>query len=271
MPDAKLPHAQGKPCWLDMFAADQSAALAFYNKVFGWVGEPNSEFGGYAVLSLDGRAVAGISPLMPDQPPQPPAWNTYFAVDDIASVAERIGKLGGTKFVGPDEVPGTGKLVFAADPAGAPFGLWEAAPFPGFQAAMEPGAPVWFELETQQGEASAEFYAALLGVEAPTSPEMAGSYWIVTVGGEQAAGIYQDPELKMTPEIKMTEGKKEGPAGAPHWQPYFQVADADATVAAALAAGASLVREAQDSPYGRFAKLRDPQGAELSVITAMPS
>jgi predicted enzyme related to lactoylglutathione lyase len=260
MPDAKLPHAQGKPCWLDMFAEDQSAAIAFYNKLFGWVGEPNAEFGGYAVLSLDGRAVAGISPRMPDQPPQPPAWNTYFAVDDIEAVAERIGKLGGTKFVGPDEVPGTGRLVFASDPAGAPFGLWEAAPFPGFQAAMEPGAPVWFELETRQGESSAEFYAALLGVEAPTSPEMAGSYWVVTVGGEQAAGIWQDPE-----------GGADWPAGGPHWQPYFQVADADATVAAAVAAGATVVREAQDSPYGRFAKLRDPQGAGISVITAMPS
>jgi len=29
MPDAKLPHAQGTPSWLDMFADDQSAALAF--------------------------------------------------------------------------------------------------------------------------------------------------------------------------------------------------------------------------------------------------
>ena len=255
MPDAKLPHAQGKPCWLDYFAEDQSAAIAFYQELFGWTGEPNAEFGGYAVMRAGEYAVAGIAPLMPDQPPMPPAWNTYFAVNDIAALAEQIGGLGGTKFVGPDQVPATGWLVFAGDPAGAPFGLWQPEPFGGFEGAGEPGTPAWFELETNQGQASADFYAALLGVEASTLPEMEGTYWIVNVAGEQAAGIWQDPE------------NKGGPAGGPHWVPYFQSADTDATVAAAMAAGATVVIEAKDSPYGRFAKLRDPQGAEFSVIT----
>ncbi len=255
MPDARLPHAQGKPCWLDMFAEDQGAAITFYRDVFGWAGEPNAEFGGYAVLSLGERAVAGISPRMSDMPPAPPAWNMYFAVDDIEAVADRIGKLGGTKLVGPDEVPGTGKLVFATDPAGAPFGLWEPGPFPGFQALGEHGTPAWFELETGQGEASAQFYAELLGVEVPQSPDMPGSYWVVTVGGEQAAGIWQDPDAA-------------APAGGPHWNPYFLVDDTDATVAAAVAAGGAVVNEAKDTPYGRMAKVRDPEGTEFSVITA---
>ncbi len=71
MPDAAVPHPQGTPCWLDMFADDQGAALAYYNGQFGWTGEPNTEFGGYAVLDLAQRAVAGISPAMPDAPPRP--------------------------------------------------------------------------------------------------------------------------------------------------------------------------------------------------------
>jgi predicted enzyme related to lactoylglutathione lyase len=249
MPDAKLPHAQGTPCWLDMFADDQGAALAFYGGLFGWSGEPNTEFGGYAVLSLGERAVAGISPMMPGEPPRPVAWSTYFAVEDVAATADRVAKLGGTLIVAPDEVPGTGKLAFALDPSGAPFGLWEPAPFPGFQVAGEPGAPIWFELETSQAAGCAEFYAALFGVEAPATPEMPDSYWVLTVGGAQAAGIWQqDAE------------------GASRWNPYFQVADTDAAVSAAVAAGASVVAEAKDSPYGRLAKLRDPQGAEFSVI-----
>jgi predicted enzyme related to lactoylglutathione lyase len=255
MPDAKLPHAQGTPSWLDMFADDQSAALAFYHDLFGWTGEANPAFGGYAVLSIGERAVAGISPVMPDTPPRPVTWNTYFAVNDIAATADLIGKHGGTVFVGPDEVPGTGKLVFAADPSGAAFGLWQADPFPGFQIAAEPGAPVWFELETHEGKSCAEFYASVLGIEAPTTPEMPDSYWLLMVGGSMAAGIWQNSDTAGAP-----------PRGA-HWNPYFQVADTDAAVAAAIAAGASLVNEAKDSPYGRLAKLRDPQGAEFSVIT----
>jgi predicted enzyme related to lactoylglutathione lyase len=258
MPDAKLPHLQGKPCWLDLYVPDAQAAIAFYGDLLGWSGEPNPEFGGYALMSLGERAVAAISPPMPGQPPQTPAWNLYFAVDDVAATAERIGSLGGAKYVGPDEVPGTGTFAFGADPAGAAFGLWQAGPFPGFQAAGESGTPVWFELETSQGPSSAEFYAALLEVETPTAPEMPGSYWIVTVGGEQAAGIWQLQE-------------DESAASHPHWNPYFQVDDTDATVAAAVAAGGSVVSEAKDSPYGRLAKLRDPFGAEFSVITAQPA
>lgn len=255
MPDTKVPHPQGKPCWLDYFAEDQGAAIAFYRELFGWSGEPNEEFGGYAVMRAGEYAVAGIAPRMPGMPPSPPAWNTYFATSEIAALADRIELLGGTKFVGPDEVPGTGKLVFGADPAGAPFGLWQAEPFPGFEAAGEHGRQCWFELETTQGKASADFYAALLGVETPSTAEMEGTYWTLNVGGEPSGGIWQDPRTA------------QGPSGGPHWVPYFQVTDVDATVAAATAAGASVAHEATDSPYGRFAKLRDPLGAEFSVIT----
>jgi uncharacterized protein len=254
MPDTKVPYPQGKPCWLDYFAEEQSAALAFYRELFGWTGEPNEEFGGYAVMRVGEHAVAGIAPRMPDMPPSPPAWNTYFAVSDIDAVAEQIEKLGGTKFVGPDEVPGTGKLVFGTDPAGAPFGLWQAGPFPGFEAEGEHGRQCWFELETTQGGASADFYAALLGVEAQPIPEMNGTYWTLNLGGEPAGGVWQNPG-------------NEAPAGGPHWVPYFQVTDVDAAVATAVAAGASVTHEAMDSPYGRLAKLRDPLGAEFSVIT----
>jgi predicted enzyme related to lactoylglutathione lyase len=253
MPDATVHHAQGTPCWLDMFARDQAAALAYYRDRFGWVGTPNTEFGGYAVVELDGRAVAGISPVMPGMPDQPVTWNTYFAVDDAASAAQLITKHGGTIFAGPDEVPGTGVMVFAADPSGAPFGLWEAKPFPGFQAQGEPGTPGWFELETHEGKACADFYAAVLGIDAPEMAEMPGAYWLLTVGGDMVAGIWHDPDAQAASR----------PA---RWNPYFVVADTDAAVSDAVGAGASVVSEAKDSPYGRFSKLRDPQGAEYTVI-----
>jgi predicted enzyme related to lactoylglutathione lyase len=49
---------------------------------------------------------------------------------------------------------------------------------------------------------------------------------------------------------------------------YFTVADADASVAQATGLGASVVVPAKDSPYGRFAGLRDPQGATFYVVGA---
>ena len=259
MADAQRPYPQGTPCWLDMYADDQDAALSFYYELFGWTGEPDPRHEGYAVLSLDGKAVAGIAPHMRGMPGRAVTWNTYFAIDDIETAAERITKLGGTLYFGPADVPQVGRQLLAADPASAPFGLWQAAPFPGFEAKGQLGTPVWFELETPQGPHSADFYGALLGVEVPKTPMEPDSYWVLTVNGEQAAGIWQAGHTAVSPQR------------AARWSPYFLVAETDAAAHQAIAAGARLVTEPKDSPYGRFCTLCDPQGVEFSVIATATS
>ena len=256
MAETQRPYPQGTPCWLDMYADDQAAALGFYRELFGWVGEPNPRYQGHAVLSLDGEAVAGIGPRMPSMPARAVTWNVYFAVDDIDAAAERIGKLGGTPYFGPADVPEVGRQLLAADPATAPFGLWQAGPVAGFEARMQPGTAVWFELETPQGPHSADFYGALLGVEVSKTPMEPDSYWVLTVNGEQVAGIWQAGHTAVSPQR------------AARWLPYFLVAETDAAAHQAIAAGARLVTEPKDSPYGRFCTLVDPQGAEFSVIAA---
>ncbi len=52
----------------------------------------------------------------------------------------------------------------------------------------------------------------------------------------------------------------------PNWGVYFTVADTDASVTQATDLGASVVMPAKDSPYGRLAGLRDPQGAAFYII-----
>jgi len=50
---------------------------------------------------------------------------------------------------------------------------------------------------------------------------------------------------------------------------YFEVADCDATVAAAAQHGGSVIVPATDIPgVGRFAMLIDPPGAVFAVITS---
>lgn len=259
MPDARRPYPQGTPCWLDIYVDDQNAALAFYHELFGWTGEPDPRLEGYAVLSVDGQAVAGIAPRMLSMPAKAATWTTYFAVDDLDTAAERIGKLGGTLHFGPAEVPGAGRQLMAEDPATAPFGLWQAGSFPGFEARMRPGAPAWFELETPQGPHSADFYGALLGVQVPKTPMEPDSYWVLTVDGEQVAGIWQAGHTAVAPQR------------AARWNPYFLVPRTDAAVHRAISAGARLVSEPKDSPYGRISTLRDPQGAEFTVISSPES
>jgi len=51
-----------------------------------------------------------------------------------------------------------------------------------------------------------------------------------------------------------------------HWHVYFAVADADATAAKVTELGGSMLAEPFDTPAGRMAVARDPQGAAFSII-----
>jgi len=54
----------------------------------------------------------------------------------------------------------------------------------------------------------------------------------------------------------------------PHWMAYVAVADVDATLEKARNRGATVVAEPRDIPdTGRFAVMRDPQGALIAVYT----
>jgi uncharacterized protein len=60
MPEVTDPYQPGTPCWVDLMVPDQQAALDFYRDLFGWQGEPGPpETGGYAVCTLNGKAVGG--------------------------------------------------------------------------------------------------------------------------------------------------------------------------------------------------------------------
>jgi predicted enzyme related to lactoylglutathione lyase len=57
------------------------------------------------------------------------------------------------------------------------------------------------------------------------------------------------------------------PAEVPaHWRTYFAVDDTDRTLDEAVKRGATVIRPAQDMPYGRHADLQDPTGAHFSII-----
>jgi predicted enzyme related to lactoylglutathione lyase len=64
--------------------------------------------------------------------------------------------------------------------------------------------------------------------------------------------------------MRMTEDFP--PEVPPYINVYFTVADCDDAVAAATGLGGVLRFGPMDSPFGRFAALSDPQGANFSVI-----
>jgi predicted enzyme related to lactoylglutathione lyase len=241
--------ANGTPNWVDLGIPDLKRAEEFYGAVFGWeFDEGPAETGYYTMCLLRGQPVAAI---MPNPDPDATAfwWNTYFATDDCDGTAKRVADAGGTVVMEPMDVMDSGRLAMALDPHGGQFGLWHGAAHIGTRFREEPGSITWSELETPDSKGAADFYSAVLQrpIESIGVPDF--DYSTVNIDGQPVAGIYGQPGRSTS-----------------RWVTYFAVEDTDATVLAATAAGGTVERPAQDSPYGRFALLQDPFGATFAVM-----
>ena len=251
MPE-RLSSVAGTPCWVDVSSNDLDATVAFYTALFGWeaVLSTQPEAGGYTLFTKDGKHVAAAGPNMGGGQPM---WNTYIASDDVDATTAKITVAGGTLVMEPFDVMDAGRMAFAADPTGGSFGVWQAGTHVGAsigaELVNEPGALVWNELRTEDRAAANAFYSAVFGW---TQEPFGDVYDVQKVGGEPVGGIGQAD-------------------GAPGWQVYFAVADADATAAKAVELGGEIVSEPADLPYGRDTLLHDPHGVAFHALRMPPS
>jgi uncharacterized protein len=251
-------YAPGTPCWVDLTSPELDRSIAFYSELFGWTAErdPRPEAGGYTMFSKDGSLVAAGSP--PQQEGTPSSWSTYIASDDVDATAAKITEAGGSLLMDPFDVFDAGRMVFAQDPTGAAFGVWQAGEHHGAQLANEPGSFTWNECHTTDPAAAAQFYASVFGYGIDEWDMGQGEpYRVLKVGEKGVAGMSKiGPQLEGMP---------------PAWSTVFAVADTDASVAKAQELGAELLMPPMDIPdIGRFAALRDPVGAPFEVL-ANPS
>jgi predicted enzyme related to lactoylglutathione lyase len=210
--------------------SDLEGAKSFYGDVLGWTfAEASTEFGNYTEAYANGKAVAAVVPPMPGQDGKP-QWCLYFAAEDAAATAARIREHGGELLMEPMQVADFGTMCLARDPGGVVFGLWQAGTHEGFQAMAEPGAYVWGEIFTREPGKSDAFFPAVF------------SYRQRDMGEE------------FPPEVQ------------PYINVYFTVEDCDEAVAKATKLGGVLGFGPMTTPFGRFATLSDPQGANFSVI-----
>jgi uncharacterized protein len=257
MADVTAPYPAGTPCWIDLMAKDQRAALDFYGDLLGWQGTPGpAGFGGYAVCELNGRAVAGIGAATAAEGPEPPTvWTTYLATDDAQAAQEAVTRAGGTLLAPVMDVGGLGRMMVAVDPQGAVFGVWEPRDFSGAQVTGEAGALVWNELHTGDTAGAAAFYGEVFGMEIRP---MAGAepYQELRIDGRAVGGATQ----------LVTD-----PPGTPaHWLTYFAVDDVDSTVDALVRRGGTVLVPPFDMIAGRMAQVADPQGAVFSMLRPEP-
>ncbi len=114
-----------------------------------------------------------------------------------------------------------------------------------------PGTPSWIDLGSPDPAAAAEFYGALFGWKAEMDPRPdAGGYGLFKLNGKSVAGLGPQMNTDMPP----------------FWAVYVTVADADATLEAAQAAGGTVVMGPMDVlDAGRMGIVQDPAGSFISI------
>ncbi|MER7884624.1 VOC family protein [Streptomyces fimicarius] len=254
----------GAPSWVDLGTPDLDGAVAFYRGLFGWDLIPGGpEVGGYGMLTLDGRYVGGVMTVSEEESPS--AWSVSFQSPDVTATAAAVERAGGSAAFEPMDVLDFGSMGGFTDPAGAYFGVWQPKEHPGFGVVQEPGSFLWAELYTPDVPAAAAFFGSVLGWRTDQLKVEGTDYTYTTVHPAGAG-----PEASFGGLVRMGDVPTEAARG-PHWLPYFDVADVDATVAEAQRLGGTETLAAMEVPgVGKMANIADPYGAVLAVMRPEP-
>jgi len=250
----------GKFVWFELETDDTAKAKPFYAEVLGWKTVPfpmgdrtyemicagettDTMIGGYATPKKKTRGAA--------------QWISYVSVEDVDAIAKAAKANGGKVLEPPFEIPGVGRSARIADPQGAELCLLKNAEGDPPDAKNVPaGRFFWNELHTSNPVKALAFYEKVLGFSHKSMDMGPGStYYILSQGGVDRGGVTDH----------LTEGE------APHWLPYVNVSDPDATVSRARKLGATIPMAPEDIPgVGRFGVLQDPTGAALAIMKPRP-
>jgi uncharacterized protein len=118
---AGLVNVPGALTWNDLISPDVDASAQFYSELFDWKIEeiPGAE-GQYWSIENRGRRNGG---LMPMPPGSHPAWNLYFAVEDVDAAVATAEARGGGLVTGPMDIPNGSRLAVLRDPQNAVFSV----------------------------------------------------------------------------------------------------------------------------------------------------
>ncbi|MYS11165.1 VOC family protein [Streptomyces sp. SID6041] len=250
---------KGSPCWIDLGIPDTEAAAAFYTAVFGWeFRSAGPGAGDYGYFQRDGGTVAALGPLTEQGASS--AWTVYFQTPDADATAKDAESAGGAVRLVPTDIMEAGRAGALTDPGGARFAIWQPGTTRGLDRTSATNTLVWVELHTEDPEGTLAFYRTLFGWRSAEMDAPGMRYRVLST----AEGDQQDATFGGAAELHdMRRG--------PRWIVYFDVADADATVTAALAHGGSVLMPAADIPgVGRVAWLADPFGAPFAVLKPAP-
>jgi uncharacterized protein len=119
----------GSFCWADLSTPDQQAAQRFYEAVFPWKILPGEhDTSGYLHIKNGDDFIGGVPPAHTRNPNAPPHWLLYFMVASCDASTAKAKELGARVYLEPMSIEHVGRWSVVADPKGAVFALFEAAP-----------------------------------------------------------------------------------------------------------------------------------------------
>jgi predicted enzyme related to lactoylglutathione lyase len=244
-----------RPVWVDLSSSDPAGSREFYSKLFGWQIEvsPDPQYGGYAMAKVGGKDAAGIGPKQSEEAPT--AWMVYIGTEDAEETAKGVLAAGGNVIAPPFDVGDQGRMAVFQDPSGAFISAWQPKAMGGVFPTNAPNTFGWAELSSRGIEKAIPFYEAVFGWTHKTTEmgEGAPPYTEFQHEGQSIAG-----GMEMNSMV---------PAKVPsYWMVYFTVEDVDRSFKEATEAGGEEMLPPQDFPGGRFAIVRDPQGAVFGVL-----
>lgn len=253
-------YAPGTFCWVELGTTDATGAKKFYSELFGW--EINDIPAGpdmvYTMLRLNGQDAAALYQMPPDMLAQgiPPNWLSYISVNSADESAQKAKASGATVLKEPFDVHDVGRMAVIQDPTGAIFALWQARAHRGAGIVNVPNSFCWNELATRDTAKAGDFYTSLFGWGTNVQ-QMGPMRYTSFINGERPAGGMFEP----TPEMGDVP---------PNWMVYFAVDDTDAKADTARRLGAQILSPPNDIPgVGRFAIIKDPQGACFGIISLL--
>jgi predicted enzyme related to lactoylglutathione lyase len=255
-------HPPGSFCWIELGTTDQPAAKSFYQSLFGWTPAdmPMGPTDFYTIFKLEGRDAAAAYTLRPEQRSQgvPPHWMLYMMAASADDAAKRAAEVGGTVIVAAFDVFDAGRMAVLQDPTGAVFTVWEPKRSTGIGIAHVDGTLCWADLSTPDPQRASKFYSDLFGWQIVTDDEDPEHNYLHIKNGEHFIGGIPPASHRQ-------------PGTPPHWLPYFNTSNCDATADKAKQMGAKLYLPPMTfENIGRFAVLADPQGAVFALFQHMP-
>lgn len=254
MSDTAATATKAVPIWIDLSTADLEGAKSFYTQLFGWEPQdPGPKAGGYHLVKLDGKDVAGMGPIQGEG--QPTAWAVYIGSPDADATSSDVEKAGGTVVAPAFDVLGQGRMAVYQDPSGAFISVWQPMAMAGAEIKGENGSFGWAELNARGIDKAIPFYEQVFGWTIKTSPFGDGmEYHEFQLDGESMAG-----GMEMNPMV---------PAEVPsYWLVYFSTDDVAGMTEKAKGLGANVMLETTDYPGGKFSILADPQGAAFGLMS----